>query len=155
VIPVAPAVYADDGSDAVISVDGELLISLSQQVQTMLDGINQDVTTIFTTLNGLALGWAGQTATEAQDFFDRLDACMTVLYGKDGDQTSEQNSMLGRVSVALDLAGTNYLQAEDAIVSLFTVSGSVSDTNLKQHGSGTPGTTDITDPTFTSVAETF
>lgn len=159
-ITPAPAVYAGPGADATISVDAELLLSFSKQVLVQLQGIGSDISTIFSTLDELQLGWAGQTADEAKDFFDRLQACLTVLYGKDGDQGSEQNSMLGRVAGALDSAGNNYLAAEDAIVDLFYFTGSVSDTAIWNTHNGVGGgsgggSTDITDPKFTSIAETF
>jgi hypothetical protein len=159
VITPPPSVYAGWGSDATISVDAEHLLALSQQVQTQLQGIGNDLTTIFNTLTDLKLGWAGQSAQEAQDFFDRLDACLTVLYGKNGDQQSEQNSILGRVAIALNFAGNNYLAAEDAIVDLYYFTGSVSDTAIwNSHNNpnpGAPGTQNISDPTFTAISETF
>lgn len=152
-IPTPPVIYAGSGSDAVISVDAELLVGLSTKVNDSLQVIGDDLKTIFDTLNNLKLGWAGQTATEAQDFFDRLDACMTVLYGKSGDTTSEENSMLSRVSNALKVAGNNYLGTEDWIISTF------SSVSAAMNAGGGPATgaasfTPVTDPTESAISET-
>ncbi|GAA1226426.1 hypothetical protein GCM10009665_16210 [Kitasatospora nipponensis] len=154
-----PAVYAGSGADATISVDPELLLALSKQVLVQLQGIGSDITTIFTTLKELQLGWAGQTADEAQEFFERLEVCLTALYGAANDKNGEQNSMLGRVAAALDIAGNNYLGAEDAIVDLFYFTGSVSDTSIwnahNGKGGGGGGDTPITDPNFTAITESY
>jgi hypothetical protein len=160
VITPAPAVYAGGGANATIQVDAELLLNLSKQVLGQLEGISSDISTIFTTLKGLELGWAGQTAEEAKEFYDRLDACLTVLYGKSGDKDGFKNSILGRVAQALETAGDNYLGAEDFAVDIFYFTGAVSDTaiwdthNGKTHGSGNPNPT-ITDPNFTAISESY
>jgi uncharacterized protein YukE len=151
VIPTPPATYAGSGSNAVISVDAELLVNFSKQVNAALGIIGDDLTTIFGTLNNLQLGWAGQSATEAQDFFDRLDACLTALYGKSGDTTSADNSMLGRVSNALNIAGNNYLATEDWIISKFdAVSKALSSGSTTNPPSFTP----VTDSTKSAISET-
>ncbi|MFE0462668.1 WXG100 family type VII secretion target [Kitasatospora sp. NPDC058965] len=157
-ITPAPAVYAGAGSGTTIAVDPELLVNLGKQVLGMLEGIGADVAGIFTTLGDLELGWAGQTADEAKEFFDRLDACLTALYGRAGDADSAKTSLVGRVAAALDIAGNNYLAAEDAIVDLFYFTGSVSDTAIwdSHNGKGGGGgDTAITDPGFTAIGETY
>jgi hypothetical protein len=160
VITPAPAVYAGSGSGTSIMVDPELLVNLGKQVLGLLEGIGSDISTLFTTLKNLELGWAGQTAEEAQEFFDRLDACLTALYGKAGSADAK-DSLMGRVATALDIAGNNYLAAEDAIVDLFYFTGSVSDTaiwdshNGKGGGGGGNPNSPITDPNFTAISETY
>jgi uncharacterized protein YukE len=160
-VPITPPpdTYAGSGGASTIIVDPEMLLNFSKQVLSLVDGIGSDISTLFTTLKGLQLGWAGQTADEAQDYFDRLDACMTVLYGKAGDQNSGQTSLMGRIASGLDIAGNNYLAAEDAIVDLFYFTGSVSDTaiwNGHNHPTGgIPGNSPINDPNFSSISETY
>lgn len=156
-IPTPPATYAGSGSNAVISVDAELLVNFSKQINVALGIIADDLTTIFGTLNNLQLGWAGQSATEAQDFFDRLDACLTVLYGKSGDTASEDSSMLGRVSNALNTAGNNYLSTEDWIISTFkAVSDALNAPNPNANSTTPPPPqTPVTDSTISAISETF
>ncbi|AEW94672.1 MULTISPECIES: WXG100 family type VII secretion target [Streptomycetaceae] len=144
-------------TSAVIQVDATLLRSFGKEVETYLKDIGDDVTTIFTTLKELKLGWAGRTQQEAEDFFDRLDACLTALYGKSGDEASEKSSLLTRVAGGLQIAGANYLSAEDDIVKLFSTSGlGTSDPNAPKPGPYDSHTwTNENDPTKSSVSENF
>ncbi|GAA2745992.1 hypothetical protein [Kitasatospora cinereorecta] len=155
-----PATYAGGGANATIQVDAELLLNFSKQILVQLQSLSSSVSTIFATLKELELGWAGQTAEEAQEFFARLEACLDVLYGKPGDKDGFKGSILGRVAQAMEVAGDNYLAAEDFVVDLFYFTGSQSDTNIwnahngKNPPSGNPNPT-INDPNFTAISETY
>lgn len=61
---------------------------------------------------GLKLGWAGQTADEAQAFSTRWQGAMQKLFGAPGD---EIDGTLSRVAMAIGSAGKNYDQTEDGI----------------------------------------
>jgi hypothetical protein len=66
---------------------------------------------------GLELGWAGQTAVEAQDFGNRWVASITGLFGTEGD---EDSGALVRLQKAVAQAAINYAVTEDTVWRMFT-----------------------------------
>ncbi|MFE7121116.1 hypothetical protein ACFU99_37380 [Streptomyces sp. NPDC057654] len=142
--------------NATIDVDGELLRKLGEEVggskaspEGYVAMLSSDVSMIFTTLEQLKLGWAGKTQQEAEEFFNRLNACISHMFGNSKNEDSVRNSVLARVASALQLAGTNYLAAEDAVVKEFN------DFAAQMNGEGGGGQSSITDPKETAISETY
>ncbi|TSB21407.1 hypothetical protein OG422_25365 [Streptomyces sp. NBC_01525] len=156
--PDLPVVYGQvGGAHAFISVDGEALRTYGEQIGGpdgaggLVSDLGDEVSKIFKSLTDLQLGWAGQTQEEAGAFFQRLDACMTSLFGKGGDTQSQANSVLARVAFSLTLAGNNYLSAEEAAYQEFGAFAS----QLLSWGGGGGNPENVTDGTKSAIGETF
>ena len=81
----------------------------------------------------LKLGWAGSTATEAEDFAARWTRTADAFFGKEGDTRSVGSvarlpvdgladivpGVLPKVVTAIQLAAANYGQSEDFVVKMF------------------------------------
>ncbi|MFG2226735.1 WXG100 family type VII secretion target [Streptomyces sp. NPDC048644] len=157
--PETPVVYGQVGGvHAKITVDGELLRTYGEQIGGpdggggYVEDLGSQVSRLFKALGALQLGWAGQTQEEAESFFRRLDACMTSLFGKTGDEQSQANSVLARVAFSLTLAGNNYLSAEDAISKEF---GDFASQLLSWGGGGDGKKENATDANKTAIGEIF
>ena len=109
--------------------------------------------TIGNTLSGLALGWNGTSAAEAQDFATKWTNAMTQLFGPENDpKTGVMNQLMG----GLTEAAGNYSNCESGITSMFAKLSAALSAATASSGSDTdpipPGTT-ITDATQTAVTE--
>ncbi|WP_157756800.1 WXG100 family type VII secretion target [Plantactinospora sp. KBS50] len=71
---------------------------------------------IHDTWEGLALGWAGTTAQEAQDFSSRWNAALTGLFGS---REHPENGALPRIAKAVGMAALNYAETEDTVLQMF------------------------------------
>ncbi|MFD6420368.1 WXG100 family type VII secretion target [Streptomyces sp. NPDC060198] len=151
----APYASAAGVVDGTITVDGSHLVALANTVGGpdgsggLVEQITDTLRTLFDTLDSLQLGWQGDTQAEAQEFADRLSACLATLLGTSDEDA--KYSVLNRVSVALSGAGNNYLLAEDAVVKMFTEFGNA----LASGGGGAATPVSITDVTQTAISETF
>ncbi|MCB5906947.1 hypothetical protein [Streptomyces pinistramenti] len=160
--PTKAPVYGARGAsnNATIEVDAQLLRVFGAQIGGpdgaggLIENLSTQVGTIFHVLGDLKLGWAGQTQQEAEDFFTRLDACMTSIFGKADNEASQGNSVLARVAVGLTAAGNNYLTAEDTVVKEFTDFATQIGGGSGGEGGG-GGSQSITDPKVTAISETF
>lgn len=74
--------------------------------------ILQSLQRIGETLTNLKVGWAGQTADEAEAFGTKWQLAAQQLFGGTGDAA---DGSLVRVAVAIAAAGNNYNHAEDGI----------------------------------------
>jgi hypothetical protein len=111
----APANY--DSTGLVIKVDPTTLWSYAQNdLPNNGDVVATAVGNINTIWNGLALGWAGTTADEAQDFNDRWNAAITGLFGTPADTSS---GALPKIADAVGMAALNYGETEDTVKSSF------------------------------------
>jgi len=57
----------------------------------------------------LQLGWAGETATEAQDFSNKWNTAIQLLFGTEADP---QSGAFEQLATAVATAASNYAQAE-------------------------------------------
>ncbi|MFF9479620.1 WXG100 family type VII secretion target [Streptomyces sp. NPDC014733] len=159
--PTQAPVYGLHGANnAQISVDAQMLRVYSAQLGGtdgsggLVADIATQISTINTVMSELKLAWAGQTKEEVESFYDRWDACMTDLFGKQGDEASGANAVLPRIAFSLGAAGNNYLHAEDNIVKEFTEFK----TQISADGSGSDPNAapkSINDPNMTAIAETY
>ncbi|WP_399083916.1 hypothetical protein ACGH2B_03560 [Streptomyces sp. BBFR2] len=156
-----PVTYGQvGGAHLSISVDGEALRTYGEQIGGpdggggLVEDLGDQVSTIFKALDDLQLGWAGKTQQEAGVFFERLDACLTHLFGKGGDTESQANSVLARVAFSLTLAGNNYLSAEEASFQEFgDFASQLLSWSWGQSGGGSPE--NVTDSTKSAIGEIF
>ncbi|MEU3708679.1 WXG100 family type VII secretion target [Streptomyces catenulae] len=159
--PTKAPVYGLRGANnAQISVDAQMLRVFSTQLGGtdgsggLVANLATQINTINTVMSQLKLAWAGRTKEEVESFYDRWDACMTDLFGKEGDAASSENAVLPRIAFSLGAAGNNYLRAEDSIVKEFTDFK----TQISGDGSGADPNAapkDINDPKMTAIAETY
>ncbi len=133
----APATYNDSG--LVIDVDPTTLwtyadTDMPTEAQTIADSIGR----IHSIWDGLALGWAGTTADEAQDFSDRWNSALTQLFGSQADPDS---GALPKIAQAVGMAALNYGATEDSVYHMFTEFSS----GLNQTGDPQPPNRDDND----------
>jgi uncharacterized protein YukE len=103
--------------DAVtMTVNPGLLQMSGDMIQDAAEDIVTALNTIDNTLSNLQLGWAGQTAQEAEDFGDQWMAAMTGLFG---NANNPKSGVMDQVIVALLTAAGNFSNAEDAVISMF------------------------------------
>jgi uncharacterized protein YukE len=112
----------DRAGDSYISPSGlnKTAKELGDLAQNVADSINR----IKGTLDQLALGWAGKTQQEANDFTNRWSEVMRDLFGTDGDPN---RGVLNCISNQVATAAGNYNLAEGGLVdawSKFTADGS-------------------------------
>ncbi|GAA3183874.1 MULTISPECIES: hypothetical protein [Streptomyces] len=159
--PTKAPVYGLHGANnAQISVDAQMLRVFSTQLGGtdgtggLVENLASQISTINTVMSELKLAWAGQTKEEVEAFYERWDACMTDLFGKQGDEASAANAVLPRIAFSLGAAGNNYLHAEDSIVKEFT---DFKNQISSDGGGGDPNAApkNINDPNMTAIAETY
>jgi uncharacterized protein YukE len=119
----APGNYNDGGM--VISVNPDEMFRLAtvdmlNHGQTVSDALNS----IADIWNGLALGWVGDSASEAQDFNAKWSSAITALFGPPGDSPSNPSGALNQIANAVANAAVNYGEAEDANLKMFEQYGS-------------------------------
>jgi uncharacterized protein YukE len=109
--------------DAVkISVDTSGLAYALDLIHTAAESIAANLSTINKTLSGLALNWAGDSASQAQHYNDKWNAVVQMLFGV---VDSQGNVLLddGAISVlteGLTRAVGNYRANEQAVGALFS-----------------------------------
>jgi len=107
-----------DSTSLVIKVDPTALWSLSQSdLPNDADVVASAIGSIQTTWQGLALGWAGTTADEAQDFNTRWNAAIAALFGTQADPSS---GVLSKIADAVGTASLNYAATESTVTTMFT-----------------------------------
>ncbi|TSB32514.1 hypothetical protein [Streptomyces benahoarensis] len=158
----APVYGARGANNAQINVDAQLLRIFSSQLGGtdgtggLVENLVSQISTINAVMGGLKLAWAGRTKDEVEAFYERWDACMTDLFGKQGDDASAQNAILPRIAFSLGAAGNNYLRAEDNIVKEFTeFKNQINADSGGEGGGGTTSPQSISDPSMTAIAETY
>jgi hypothetical protein len=110
-----PANY--DSAGLVIRVDPTALWGYAQtdmpaEAHTVSDALGR----INTVWQGLALGWAGTTADEAQDFNDRWNAALGALFGT---PEAPDSGALPKIAYAVGMAALNYGGTEDVVKTMF------------------------------------
>ena len=100
-----------------LSMAPSAISQTSLALQLAVEEVVSSLEVINTTLNDLALGWAGSTATEAKDFIDQWLAAMTNLCGSAKGATQ---GVLNQVMTILANAAGNYSSAEQSVVSMFS-----------------------------------
>jgi hypothetical protein len=111
----APTNYNDASLN--INVDPDALWMYgATDLPAQLKAIGDLVGRVHDIWNGLQLGWAGTTADEAQDFADRWNGAVTVLFGTQADP---QSSVLYRIAVAVQTASLNYATTEEEVSKMF------------------------------------
>jgi uncharacterized protein YukE len=124
---------------------GKIGNNLKQNAQDVASTINN----IANTLSDLQLGWAGQTAQEAEDFGNRWTQVMTELFGTHDDPSK---GVLNAIVVGLLTAQYGYSTTEQALVTMFN---QFRDQLAQGGGDTTTPPPNITDPNQTAVSETF
>ena len=121
----APSNY--DNGAMEIHVDPDGLFDLAKPGGPMAGAQNDlgtSVSNINNTWNNLKVGWVGATASEAQDFNNKWNTAITQLFGDPNQNDkptdiSQVSGALPRVLYAIQSAGFNYGEAEDAVVKSF------------------------------------
>jgi hypothetical protein len=101
---------------ALISVSPFGLYSAAIQLNTIATDIANQLNTIYTAISDLQFSWTGGSASEAQDFSNRLNAATDSLFGtkKNPDQGA-----FNRLAAGLMGASQNYNAAEEWVISTF------------------------------------
>ncbi len=127
--------------------------STSQALGLAVDEVISSLDVINSTLNDLALGWAGTTAAEVKDFGDQWTAAMDNLFGS-GKKTSV--GVLDQVITALATAADNYSSTEQSVAAMFNALDS--SLSVKTPGGSDttpiPAGTSVTDGSQSAVGET-
>jgi hypothetical protein len=111
----APSNY--DSTGLVIKVDPTTLWSYAQNdLPNNSEVVAIAVGNINTIWNNLALGWAGTTADEAQDFNNRWNTTISQLFGTQADPSS---GALPKIADAVGMAALNYGETEDTVKRMF------------------------------------
>jgi uncharacterized protein YukE len=115
------------------------------------ENVAQSLENINGTLSALQLGWAGQTADEAQDFGRRWEGVMKELFGS---QDKPEDGVLNAIVDGLLTTGGIYSKTEKALVDMFTKFGQ----DLSSGGDSTTPTSappNVTDLNLTAITETW
>ena len=110
-----PSNYDDAG--ITISVDPNSLYQYaSSEIPGHIKNFTESISRIvgvWKKLNDNKVGWAGKSASEAQDFDSRWSTAVSGLFGTDSDPSS---GVLAKIAVAVAQAAENYGVAEGTIV---------------------------------------
>jgi hypothetical protein len=87
-------------------------VDVPNHITSIADSLNS----IVTTLGNLKLSWIGSSATQATDFSNQWQLCMTSLFGT---TTTPEAGLLVQYAGGLATAFANYDQTEDAMASMF------------------------------------
>jgi hypothetical protein len=111
----APGNYNDAGT--VFRIDPTAMFTYATvDLLAEAKAIGAAIENIFNIWQGLKLGWVGTTATEAQDFSDRMNATLKKMFGSDDDPTS---GVLPKVATAIGKASINFGETEDVMKKMF------------------------------------
>jgi uncharacterized protein YukE len=111
----APSNYDDSGM--MIRVDPDSLYRYATvDISNRAEALANSIENIVQVWNDLKLGWAGDTASEVQDFFDQWNHAVDRLFGTKDDAGS---GALPRIADGVDLASVNYGEAEDVVIKNF------------------------------------
>src|ERR1700730_2522552 len=111
----APSNYNDYG--ILIRVDPTTLYHYADVDIPAQDAlIANGVSNIDKTWEGLALGWVGSSATEAQNFNNRWNSAVTKLFGTPEDPST---GALQKIAHAVGLAAVNFGVTEDVVMHMF------------------------------------
>jgi uncharacterized protein YukE len=106
-----------DDASTLIKVDPDNLFTRANvDMMNNANVIADAISSIVQTWNGLALGWAGATAAEAQDFSDRWTEAVRRLFGTKDDPTL---GVLPKMASGVAMASINYGEAEATIEEMF------------------------------------
>ena len=115
IIVPAPSNYDDSGM--LIRVDPDTLFGYATvDMVNEADVIANAISSIVEIWNGLKLGWVGTTAAEAQDFSNRWNHAVQLLFGTEKDPAS---GVLPKIAQAVAIASINYGEAEDTVMEMF------------------------------------
>jgi len=155
-----PVYLADPNYDsATVRVDPQtvddcaiVLQSAAQEMVNLLEDIN-------TTLSNLALGWAGQTADEAQEMNNAWTTVMTDLFGSSdqshGTPDAAAEGVIGVMLSGLTMVAAGFSQAEMGLVKMFQDFYSSLTSGSSDTTTPTSAPQSVTDPTNTAVTEVF
>ncbi|MEU3460560.1 WXG100 family type VII secretion target [Streptomyces sp. NPDC006733] len=136
----------------IITVTPEDLLTAATTVSQAIVRIVHDLSDINGTLGELQLGWAGDTATKAQEFSDQWSACMTEMFGR---KDHAADGILNRLVDALAGARGNYDATESYVVDQLFGPLTTALNAPPTPGAAPPPDTTVNDPTLTAVSETF
>jgi hypothetical protein len=111
----APSNYNDAGMQIRVDPDtlyGYATVDLPHHADVLVSSLNR----IHDIWEGLALGWVGTSAAEAQDFSQRWNHAIEQLFGRHDDPKS---GALPKIANAVGYASINYGEAEDVAVKMF------------------------------------
>ncbi len=110
----APDNYDDSG--LLVRVDPNAMWQDKGDLHNQAQAIADSLSNIARVWEGLALGWVGASAEEAQDFNNRWNQALRRLFGTDDDPRS---GALPNIAYAVALASINYAEHEDTVVKMF------------------------------------
>lgn len=114
-VTVLPPSNYDDPSLLIRVNAGDLFFhasDLTAEGQAIADA----VTAMDGVWNNLMVGWAGDTAQQAQDLFNRFTAVLEAMFGTDADPDS---GAFAQLVMAVSMAAINYGEAEDSNQKMF------------------------------------
>lgn len=92
------------------------LYSWAIQLDTLITDVANQLNTIYTTIGALQFSWTGGSASEAQDFSNRLSAATASLFGT---EKNPQQGAFNLLMAGMAGASQNYNAAEEWVVSAF------------------------------------
>ncbi len=101
-----------DYDGASVSVDPSAISDATTVIGNTATDINDQLTTIFSTLSGLELSWTGDSASVAQDFTSRWQSAADQLFG---DGTATDPGIMNTLIAGLTGAWQNYTQTEETV----------------------------------------
>jgi hypothetical protein len=149
VIRVDPVEIYDRAVGSPLRLQNQHLLgkSTSHDILSTAEFITTAVDEVHKIWEGLNLGWAGRTASEAQDFAHRWNLALERMFGSKEDS---YKGALPRIAVAVAMAGMNFGSAEHSIHSMFTALTNSFD---EPPGPATPPVRDHKEGPVTEVAD--
>lgn len=111
--PSIPATY-DNSS---LSIDPASMDNAAQNIQDLVETIGMGIQAIGQTLSDLTLSWAGQSASQAQQYNDEWTDAVNKLLGTQKDPDS---GALNTLVDGVKYAAQNYSETEDNVTSMFS-----------------------------------
>lgn len=100
-----------------LSIDPGSINETAQNIENLVDAIELGVEAISQTLSDLTLSWAGQSASQAQQYNDEWNNAVTKLLGSQQDPSSGAlNSLIN----GINYAAQNYSETENSIQGMFS-----------------------------------
>ncbi len=117
-VPIPNAYDIDPSLSLLIDVDPDTLCHYATvDIVSNARQIGDHISAVVQIWNSLKLSWAGHTADEAHDFFNRWNADITKLFGTEDDPA---RGVINKITTGVEIASTNYGEAEDYVTSMFT-----------------------------------
>jgi uncharacterized protein YukE len=106
-----------DYDTASLFVEPDQLKTIADNLTANASDVATSTLNITNTLSDLQLGWAGQSAQEANDIANRWDAVMNELFGTEDDPST---GVLNAIVDGLMTARDGFSKTEDALAKLFS-----------------------------------